>query len=48
MLHGLVLKERIGGAIPSVFLVLYGMHVDSFMFVLVDLIKTVRTMFWGG
>jgi hypothetical protein len=44
----LVLKVRRGGAIPPVHLWLYGVHVDTFMFILVDLIKIVPTVFWSG
>ena len=39
MLYGLVLKVRIGGAITLVPLCLYGVNVDTFMFVFADLIK---------
>jgi hypothetical protein len=42
MLHGLMLRVRMGGAIPSVPLVPLWF---AFLFILVDLTKVVETMF---
>ena len=43
-----MLRLRIGGAMLSVHLCLYGVRVDTFMIILVDLIKIVQTMFWSS
>ena len=45
ILYGLVLRVRMDGAVPSVRLCLYGVRVDTFMVMLMDLIKIVHTMF---